>query len=137
MVASHTFPPNSTLKSDICTKQLIGLSQICTCVRGLFHNPVDVQTVILQFTESCQFLIDSRAFSRQLIDNYAKNGGPQKVSLLCSFYHESLRTWIKTIVNKFVTSNHTALILHALRSYLKLISEYEPHSLPNKKVSST
>ena len=57
---------------------------------------------------------------------------------LCSFYHESLRTWIKTIVNKFAISNHTALILpvHALRSYLKLIYEHELHSLPNKKVSS-
>ena len=41
------------------------------------------------------------------------------------FYHESLCTWIKTIVNKFATSNHMALILgvHALRSYLKLICE--------------
>ena len=44
---------------------------------------------------------------------------------------------IKTIVNKFGISNHTALILgvHALRSYLKLICEYELHSLLNKKVS--
>ena len=42
-----------------------------------------------------------------------------------------------TIVNKFAISNHTALILgvHALRSYLKLIYEYEPHSLLNKKIS--
>ena len=56
---------------------------------------------------------------------------------MCSFYHESLRTWIKTIVNKFAFSNHTALIsgMHALRSYLKIICEYELHSLPNKKVS--
>ena len=39
------------------------------------------------------------------------------------FYHESLCTWVKTIVNKFSISNHTAFILgvHALRSYLKLI----------------
>ena len=53
------------------------------------------------------------------------------------FYHESLRTWIKTIVNKFAISNHTALIpgVHALRRYLKLICEYELHSLPYKKVS--
>ena len=59
------------------------------------------------------------------IDDYAKDGGPGEVWLLCSFYHESLRTWIKTIVNKFAISNHTALILavHALRSYLKLICE--------------
>ena len=47
-----------------------------------------------------------------------------------------LRTWIKRIVNKFAISNRTALILgvHALRSDLKLICEYELHSLPNKKV---
>ena len=50
-----------------------------------------------------------------------------------------LRTWIKTIVNKFAISNHTALILrvHALSGYLKLICEYEFHNLTNKKVSGT
>ena len=37
------------------------------------------------------------------IDDYAKSGGPQEVWLFGSFYHESLRTWIKTIVNKFST----------------------------------
>ena len=44
---------------------------------------------------------------------------------------------LKQIVNKFAISNDTALILdvHALRSYLKLICEYELHSLRNKKVS--
>ena len=69
------------------------------------------------------------------IDDYAKDGGPEEVRLLYSFYHESLRTWIKTIVNKFAISNHTALMLdvYALRSYLKLICEYELHSLPSKK----
>ena len=43
---------------------------------------------------------------------------------------------LKTIVNKFAISSHTALILgvHALRSYLKLICEYELQSLPNKKL---
>ena len=53
------------------------------------------------------------------------------------FTHESLRTWIKTIINKFAISSRTALILgvHALRSYLKLICEYELPSLPNKNVS--
>ena len=71
---------------------------------------------------------------RNAIDDYAKNGGPGEVRLLCSFYHEFLRTWIKTIVNKFAISNHTAFVLglYALRSYLKLICEYEPHSLPIK-----
>ena len=70
------------------------------------------------------------------IDDYAKDGGPGEVWLLCSFDHESFCTWIKTIANKFAISNHTALILgvHALRSYLKLICEHELHSLPNKKV---
>ena len=76
-------------------------------------------------------------FSLKAIDDYAKDGGQREVWLLCSFYHESLRSWIKTIVNRFAISNHTALILgvHALRSYLKLNCEYELHSLPNKKVS--
>ena len=52
------------------------------------------------------------------------------------FYHESLRTWIKTIVNNFDISNHTTLILdvHDLRSYLRLICEYELHRFPNRKV---
>ena len=71
------------------------------------------------------------------IDDYAKNGGQGKVWLLWNFYHGSLRTWFKTIVNKLAISNHTALILgvRAFRSYLKLFCEYELHSLPNKKVS--
>ena len=71
------------------------------------------------------------------IDDYAKNGGPGEVRLLCSFYHESLHTLNKTILNKFAVSNHTALIsgVHALRSYLKLICKYDLHRLPNKKVS--
>ena len=78
------------------------------------------------------------SFKGSSIDDYAKNGGPVEVWFLCGFYHESLSTWIKTIVNKFAISNYTALILsvHVLRSYLKLISEYELHklhSLPNKK----
>ena len=59
---------------------------------------------------------------------------------LRSDFYVSLRTWIKTIINKFAISNHMALILgvHALRSYLylKLICGHELHSLPNKKVSS-
>ena len=51
------------------------------------------------------------------------------------FTMSSLGTWIKTIVNKFAISNHTALIsgVPAPRSYLKLICEYELHCLPNKK----
>ena len=70
------------------------------------------------------------------MDDYAKYGEPEEAWLVCSFYHESLPTWIITIVDKFAISNHTSLILgvRALRSYLNLICEYELHSLPNKKV---
>ena len=57
---------------------------------------------------------------------------------MCSFYHKPLRTRIKTNVNKFAISNHTALKLdaQALGSYLSLICEYELYTLPNKKVST-
>ena len=34
----------------------------------------------------------------------------RRSDFLCSFYHESLRTWIKTIVSKFAISNRKALI---------------------------
>ena len=53
------------------------------------------------------------------------------------FAMSQLSTWIKTTVNKFAVLNHAPLILdvRALRRYLKLICEYELHSLPNKKVS--
>ena len=73
-----------------------------------------------------------------ITDNYAKDGRPGEVRLLCSFYHESLRTGIETNVNKFAISNHTALKLNvqALRSYLNLICEYELYTLPNKKDST-
>ena len=71
------------------------------------------------------------------IDDYAKDGRPREVWLLCSFTMSHCALGFKTLVNKFAILNHTALILsvHALRSYLKLICEYELHSLPNKKVS--
>ena len=72
------------------------------------------------------------------IDNCAKDGGPGQVRLLSSFCQEPLRTCIKTNVNKYAISNHTAFKLrtHALRSYLKLTSEYELHNLPNTKGSA-
>ena len=56
-----------------------------------------------------------------------------------SFYYEFLRTWIKTIVNKFAISNYTALILgmYALRTYLKLICEYELHCFIAYKIKSS
>ena len=46
-------------------------------------------------------------------DDYAKDGRPREVSLLYnfygSFYHEPLRAWSETNLNKFALSNHTAL----------------------------
>ena len=56
------------------------------------------------------------------IDDYAKDGGPGEISVLCSFYHGTLRTSIKTNANKFAISSHTALKLskQALESYLKI-----------------
>ena len=70
------------------------------------------------------------------IDDYAKDGRPGEVWLLCSFYHKSLRTWIETSVDKFAILNHTALKLDVqiLRSYLSLICEHEFYILPNKNV---
>ena len=68
------------------------------------------------------------------IDNYAKDGGLGEVWILCSFYHESLRTWIKPNVNKFAISSHTALKFgkQALKSYLKITCEFQPWNPPNK-----
>ena len=67
------------------------------------------------------------------IDDYAKEDRLGEVQHLCEFNRESLRNWTKTIINKLGISNHTALIpgVHDL----KLICEYELHSLPNKIVS--
>ena len=72
------------------------------------------------------------------IDDYAKDGGLGEVWILCSFYHEPFRAWIKTNVNKFAIWSHTSFKLNkqALRSYLKLTCEYEFHILPNTKVSA-
>ena len=69
------------------------------------------------------------------IDDYAKDGGPGEVWLLCSFYHEPLRTWIKTNINKFAISTHTTLKFgrQALGSYLKPNCEYELHIMANTK----
>ena len=67
-----------------------------------------------------------------------KNGGPGLVWHLCFFYHEPLRTWIKTDMNNFATWSHTALKSSAqtLRSYLKLNCEYELHIWPDTKVDA-
>ena len=72
------------------------------------------------------------------IDDYAIDGGPGEVWLLCRFYHGPLRTWIEANVNKFAISNHATLKLNveALRSYSSLICEYELYILPDKKVST-
>ena len=91
--------------------------------------------------EGSRHIIESGCTSLQFfsgfqIDDYAKDGGPGEVWLVCSFYHKPLRTRTETNVNKFAISNHTALKLdvQALRSYLSLICEYELYILPNKKL---
>ena len=73
-----------------------------------------------------------------VIDHYAKDGGLGEVWILCSFYHEPLRTLIKTNVNKFVISSHTALKLRkqAMKSYSKITCEFQLRRPPNKKVSA-
>ena len=72
------------------------------------------------------------------MEDYAKDGGPGKIQLLCSFYHEPLHTWIETNVNKFAIPNQMALKLdvHALRSYLMRIFEYGLYILLDKKVNA-
>ena len=72
------------------------------------------------------------------VDDYAKDGGPGEVWLLCSFYHGPLRTWIETNVSKFAISNHTALKLdvQALRSYLSIFVNMSFISYQIKKVST-
>ena len=74
-----------------------------------------------------------------IIDDYTKDGGTGEVRLLCSFYHEPLHNRIKTNINKFGISNHTALKLaiQALRSYLNQTCKYELHTLSDTKFSAT
>ena len=69
-------------------------------------------------------------------DDYAKDGGLREVWILCSLYHEPLRTWIKTNINKFAISSHTAMKLgkQALNSYLKIICEFQLRSSPIRKL---
>ena len=123
-------------KSVDSTGVLSCRSTLFVCLR---HNHLSLRQVSMMWRHKPDILLfswDWRSIN-QLIDDYAKDGGPGELWLLCSFYHGSLRTWIKTIVNRFAISNHTAMILavHALRSYLKLICKYEVHGLPNKKDS--
>ena len=58
---------------------------------------------------------------------------------MCSFYHEPLRNWNKTNVNKFAISNCTAseLAKKALISHLKMACKYELHILTNTKFGVT
>ena len=68
------------------------------------------------------------------MDDYAKNGGPGRSDFYVVFTMSLCALGLKQLL---MSLNHMALIssVHALRSYLKVISEYELHSLPNKKVS--
>ena len=66
-------------------------------------------------------------------DDYAKDGEPGEVWRLCSFCHDPLRTWIETNSYKSAVSSHTILKSgeQALKSYLKIICEFQIHILPN------
>ena len=70
------------------------------------------------------------------VDNYAKDSGPGGL-IFVWFYHEPLRVWIKTNINKFAISSHTALKLdkQALKNCFKVTCEFQVHILRNKKVS--
>ena len=80
-------------------------------------------------------------FSRvgKAIDNFTKDGGSEEFCLLCNFYHEPLYTEIQIKVTKFAISSHFNLILcmQAPKNYLRLTCEYELHTLPSTKVSTT
>ena len=124
----------SFIRNLIITK--VNLQRISSICEGNRHADPRKLLSSLMFCENKS--IDAENCSHwKSIDDYAKDGGPGEVWLLCSFSHEPLRSWIKTNVNTFTNSSHTALILgtQSLRSYLKLTCEYEFHILPNTKVS--
>ena len=60
------------------------------------------------------------------MDNYAKDSGPGAVWLLCSFYHDALRTQIIMNVNNFVIWVHTCFKSEtsSLWSHLELAWEH-------------
>ena len=72
------------------------------------------------------------------IDDYAKMADQGRSDFYVVFTMSLCALGLKTIIKKFAISNHTALILgvHAFRSYLKVVCEYELHSLPTEKVSA-
>ena len=94
-----------------------GIFDIC-CQRKDMAHFLNLQGEIGTFDLKCVY----SQWSNHLTDNYAEDGGQLEAWILCSFYHEHLRTWIKTNVNNFPISNHTALKLRklALKSYLKI-----------------
>ena len=59
------------------------------------------------------------------MDDYAKDGGPGRSDFYVVFTMSLCALELKQLL---------ALGVHALRSYLKLICEYELHSLPNEKL---
>ena len=67
-------------------------------------------------------------FTDYTVDDYAKDGGPGEVQLLCSLYHEPLR-------NKFAISSLTAFKLGKY-ALIKVTCEFQLHILPNRKVSA-
>ena len=110
---------------SFCKKALMVTNE----VQNSFHHSIpysDYSSIILLlFCSGCEKHYWNRKSSwcrsggkTSSVEDNAKDGRPGKVRLLCSFYHEPLRTWIETSVNKFAISNHTALKIHfhSLRS---------------------
>ena len=104
------------------------------------HHHPRLQNLLLQFPihyllykTVVPLEIAKEQVSPYRIDDYAKDGAPGEGRLLCSFYHEPLRTGIKIDVNKFAISAHVALKLgrQALKSYLKITCEFRLHILSN------
>ena len=79
------------------------------------------------------------------IDNYAKDGGPEEVWLLCSFYHEPLPTWVKQTLISLVFQvirllNYINRLWQAIWSWLVSMSSISYQiqmSVPQKTMVKT
>ena len=71
------------------------------------------------------------------MDNYAKDGGPAAVWLLCNFYHHSLPSSfiIITSINN-LSSYGYQIKIDAQLSNLKLICDYQLYDIPGRKVKA-
>ena len=79
----------------------------------------------------------AKANIRRIIHYYAKMADQGRSDFYAVFTMSLSALGLRQLLISLLFQIIQALILcvHALRSYLKLICEYELHSLPNKKVS--